>query len=269
MFGVALSSLTAADDADRDARVPRVLRRCLDVLDAPDVVSLHGLFRISGDSREINELKVKLDVGEPVDLQAATPHSVAGTAQDVAEGAAGAAAHIRPVRAHHCRSENLQQQQQQAAIFDSVNALLERLPAAHRATLDALLPFLHRVSARSSVNLMTASNIAICFSPNILRPRIETLESVARDTPIAIAAITALIQHSNSSEACTFPAPQQPVSPTSPTTPTAATSGWPVPTLPPPIPASRAQCRYPLLRLWEPHTTHTLPVARHRPYPAA
>ena len=78
VFGVSLSSLSEAEDADHSQHIPRLLRRCIDVLSEPAVINLHGLFRISGDSREISEMKVRLDVGESVDLQAASSHSVAG-----------------------------------------------------------------------------------------------------------------------------------------------------------------------------------------------
>ena len=235
VFGVQLETLSLADDADHELGIPRVMRRCLDVLSEPEVLSLHGLFRISGDSREISEMKVKLDVGEPVDLYAATPHSVAGLLKlwlrELPEPLLTFDMYA-PIIAT-VRALQQQQQQQQGALLDALNALLDALPAAHRHTLDALLPFLHRVSACSGVNLMTASNLAICFSPNILRPRIETLESVARDTPIAIAAITALIQQNNEPPTSySTPTPQQPVSPTSPTTPTLPSMPTPVPTSP-------------------------------------
>ena len=237
LFGVALESLTAADDADHEASIPRLLRRCIDVLSAPDVLALHGLFRISGDSREINEMKVRLDVGEPVDLYAAAPHSVAGLLKmwlrELPEPLLTFDMYAPIIAA--VRSQQQQQQQQPSAMLDALNALIEQLPAAHRATLEALLPFLRSVSSCSSVNLMTASNLAICFSPNILRPRIETLESVARDTPLAIAAITALIQQNNDEAHSSVQTPQHCVSPTSPTSPT---SSRPMLPMPPPIPAS-------------------------------
>ena len=260
VFGVPLELLSQAEDADRDSHIPRVLRRCLDVLSAPEVRTLPGLFRISGDSREISEMKVKLDVGEPVDLSAASPHSVAGLLKmwlrELPEPLltfdmyAPIIATVRTMQQQHQRPSD---------INDALHALIDQLPPAHRRTLDALLPFLHDVGCCSDVNLMTASNLAICFSPNILRPTIETLESVAKDSPIACAAIAALIQqhqqpdqqHSTGSTINSalqqHQQVMQPASPASPSTPnviaatsttTAIDSRPAMPNLPPPIPPS-------------------------------
>ena len=259
VFGVALETLSVADDADHEARIPRVLRRCIDVLSATEVLSLPGLFRISGDSREINDMKVRLDVGEPVDLHVAAPHSVAGLLKmwlrELPEPLLTFDLYAPIIAA--VRSAT-QQQQPPSALLDALDALLCQLPAAHRHTISALLDFLRSVSDCSAVNFMTASNLAICFSPNVLRPRIETLESVAKDTPLAIAAIAALIQQQQqtaSDQPPPQPQPQphpqpqpqpQPVSPVSPGSPhtpgsssSSSSSSRPtMPSAPPPIPPS-------------------------------
>lgn len=41
------------------------------------------------------------------------------------------------------------------------------LPDEHREALHALLDFLSRVSSRSHVNQMSASNLAVCFAPSL------------------------------------------------------------------------------------------------------
>ena len=180
-------------------------------------------------------MKVRLDVGEPVDMHAATPHSIAGLLKMWLRELPEPLLTFEMYAAIIATVRTLQQQQQHDAVLDALTALMQQLPAAHRRTLDALLAFLHRVSECSEVNLMTASNLAICFSPNILRPRIETLESVARDSPLAIAAIAALIRRDSQPHVAN-PTPLQPVSPLSPTSPTAASSVRLLHSMPPPIP---------------------------------
>ena len=279
VFGVALCSLST--DYDAADTVPPILQRCLDLLSAPDVLALPGLFRISGDSREIGDMKVRLDVGEQVDLHVASPHSVAGLLKmwlrDLPEPLLTFELYAPIIAAVRAAQ---QQQQQTGGVLDSLRALLAQLPAAHRATLDALLDFLHRVSAASGVNLMTANNLAICFSPNILRPRIETLESVARDTPLAIQAVTQLIQHSaqqRSSDEDELAAPplsssatpQLPASPTSPASP--SSSDPPVarialPATPPPIPSSPRSMSLPAESINQ-LVAHCSPTAARSPPP--
>jgi len=40
---------------------------------------------------------------------------------------------------------------------------------------------------------MTEANLAIVFAPNILRPRVETYETVARFTPVTIGVVKLLL----------------------------------------------------------------------------
>ena len=101
VFGLSLEALALHDEVDEESNVPRILRCCMLRLSAAEQLALPGLFRISGDSREIAELKVKWDVGRgggPLRLLASLG---VRPAQDVAEGAAGASADLRAVPAAH------------------------------------------------------------------------------------------------------------------------------------------------------------------------
>ena len=230
VFGLSLEELALHDEMDEASSVPRVLHACIEHLSTAEQLALPGLFRISGDSREIAELKVRYDVGDCVELSRYSPHSVAGVMKMW-----------------------LRELPQPLLTFDlykplidswrsgsrDVRPLLNGLPSLHRRTLAVLLSFLARVSAMSGVNLMTTNNLAICFSPNILRPRVETLESVARDTPIAIQVVRALIDQqeeagpqSSSSEGSSASA-SEPVG-----SPRSSPSHLPLPSPPPPAPAA-------------------------------
>lgn len=46
---------------------------------------------------------------------------------------------------------------------------VQDIPRPNYALLKFLFRFLHQVSLYESVNKMTASNLAICFGPNVLR----------------------------------------------------------------------------------------------------
>ncbi len=64
---------------------------------------------------------------------------------------------------------------------------LAALDSVHRRVLKALLSFLDAVVAHSATNLMTASNIAIVFGPNLLWTKhASTLESVTVINSIAL-----------------------------------------------------------------------------------
>ena len=76
---------------------------------------------------------------------------------------------------------------------------MNELPPSNRAIVAFLMRFLARVAQYSEVNKMSASNLGIVFAPNILRTRVETYETVARDTPLTIGVIKSLIEISSES----------------------------------------------------------------------
>ncbi|CAK5079658.1 unnamed protein product [Meloidogyne enterolobii] len=53
-----------------------------------------------------------------------------------------------------------------------------KLPSSQKNMLEMVIKHLRRVSNHSSENLMSISNLAVCFGPTLLRPREETLAAV-------------------------------------------------------------------------------------------
>jgi hypothetical protein len=72
--------------------------------------------------------------------------------------------------------------------------LLLRLPQSHRGLARFLFGFLHRVSLGSEKNKMSAQNLSIVFTPNVLRREKETFESMQSDLKDALLAVTFLIE---------------------------------------------------------------------------
>ncbi len=69
------------------------------------------------------------------------------------------------------------------------------VPADERALLQRLCSFLRAVSSNHEVNKMTSDNIAIVFAPNLLRPAVETAQTMMQDMPIGISVIATFIAH--------------------------------------------------------------------------
>ncbi|CAH0663578.1 unnamed protein product [Spodoptera exigua] len=59
-----------------------------------------------------------------------------------------------------------------------VAALVRALPPRNRDMLRLVLRHLRSVAARSDKNLMSCSNLAVCFGPTLLRPERETVASI-------------------------------------------------------------------------------------------
>lgn len=56
--------------------------------------------------------------------------------------------------------------------------MVEDLPAANKALAEILLLFLSRVGEHCDKNKMSPANLAIAFGPLLLRPEVETIESM-------------------------------------------------------------------------------------------
>jgi len=52
---------------------------------------------------------------------------------------------------------------------EAVNSVIMLLPDEHREALRVLLDFLHAISLHANVNQMSASNLAVCLAPSLLR----------------------------------------------------------------------------------------------------
>lgn len=60
----------------------------------------------------------------------------------------------------------------------AVGALVRALPPPNREMLHMVTQHLRNVAARCDKNLMSASNLAVCFGPTLLRPERETVASI-------------------------------------------------------------------------------------------
>jgi len=62
--------------------------------------------------------------------------------------------------------------------INDVHTLVYRLPESHFKMLDILIHHLKNVAAKSDKNLMTVSNLGVCFGPTLLRPEEETMAAI-------------------------------------------------------------------------------------------
>ena len=75
----------------------------------------------------------------------------------------------------------------------TVKSLLSNIPKVNLRVLKLLFDLAQAIVAKSEVNLMTSSNLAIVFGPNLLKAREETLVSAMKDTPIVNSLVKKMI----------------------------------------------------------------------------
>lgn len=128
---------------------------------------LEGLFRVQGSHSELELLRAKLDSGQVVNFaECRNPHSPPSLVK----------MYFRelpvPLCTYECydmfvMTENIPLPE---AKLDCLKKVLSFIPDTNRELLKRLCLFLKEVASMSSVNKMTAKNLAIVFSPNLLRP---------------------------------------------------------------------------------------------------
>jgi len=175
-------------------QIPSVLNKCVEYLDATGL-NFEGIFRKSGSLAQLNEIKARFDGGEDVDFSSVLdPHIVAGLLKKYVRELAEplltfelydmflAAVAIKDVKAK----------------ITKIRKVLAYLPSGHLVVVKYLVSFLCRVSAKSSENMMTPSNLAIVFAPNLLRPPYtgeQELAVIMEDTPYSNELLQIFISH--------------------------------------------------------------------------
>ena len=75
-----------------------------------------------------------------------------------------------------------------------VHCLVQQLPHPHHRMLEMLLSHLAKIAIKCDKNLMTVSNLGVCFGPTLLRPEEETVASIM-DIKFANVVVEILIQN--------------------------------------------------------------------------
>jgi len=79
--------------------------------------------------------------------------------------------------------------------ISEIKKVLQQIPQAHLPILQYLIKFLQDVEEHCEVNKMTVSNLAIVFGPNIIKPKVETVQN-ALEMPLLQGIIQLLMEHS-------------------------------------------------------------------------
>jgi len=165
-------------------RVPEVCYLCIEYLRKTGLSS-EGLFRVPGNNDTIQKLKMQFEKHESIELS--DPHDAAGLLK----------LYIRqlssPLIPHSLYSQFVELEDksksdkmpadQKGAKYKALEA---QIPAANRDVLTYLTRFLVDMAKHASETKMDVNNIAMVFAPNILRPEVDTQQSLVGDAPRTI-----------------------------------------------------------------------------------
>ncbi|ELR18936.1 RhoGAP domain containing protein [Acanthamoeba castellanii str. Neff] len=161
LFGLPLAAGCARNPTT--SLLPIVCERAFEVLDTRGV-ELEGIFRVSGSTALLNELKQRFDRGEDVDLGFAEVHTVAGLLKlylrELPEP-------LMTFRLYEPFITAVRRSREWTDIGDEVAALVRELPTENYILSARLYTLLGRVAENADKNLMNVNNLAIVVGPNV------------------------------------------------------------------------------------------------------
>jgi len=164
--------------------LPAVVVDCVEKLQR-DHLTHEGLFRIPGNNTTIIQLKQKYDYGESVNMFSETANDVSGLLKlylrDMPEP-------LFPWDMYDSFLNAWDTVREDGGA--GLRAVAKSIPPSRQRLMKYLFNYFHILSLNHAINKMKARNIAICLAPNVLRPKVETLQSVAHDAP----AVTGIVR---------------------------------------------------------------------------
>ncbi|KAK9385559.1 hypothetical protein V1515DRAFT_607818 [Lipomyces mesembrius] len=168
IFGITLAqAIEISYIAKGDVKLPSVVYRCIEYLDAKDAAKEEGIFRLSGSSTVIRALKERFNTDADVDLLEDGAH------YDVHAVAGLLKLYLRELptniltedlKVEFVQSIEIQNRQSR---LDMLYVLLRQLPPENFSLLKALSRFLIKIVEKSDQNKMNIRNVGIVFAPTL------------------------------------------------------------------------------------------------------
>ncbi|KAJ3274285.1 hypothetical protein HDV01_003129 [Terramyces sp. JEL0728] len=193
IFGMSLADATARSNEILGANdsVPRIVKTCISYIEAKGVNEL-GIYRLSGSTIEVNELRNIFNQYQDADLYQILPDSASVTSMFKAyvrecifnlkivpevvltdELEPQFAALVQPLNEQECsfpdtlKATDPHPIAQNKALLDNLAALISRLPIINRDFLALFLKHLNKIAANCAVNKMGLNNLQVVWSPTI------------------------------------------------------------------------------------------------------
>jgi len=185
-FGVGIDSCPLTTEGK--APVPKAFAILLDALYSTDALQVEGIFRVPGSSTDMTRLRDRLNQ-DNLDLtviKTFTSHDIAGALKQWLRELP------EPVIPFSLYQPVVDAQRNNDRSFFS--NFLMKIPTINANVLTQLMQLLFTVTTLSEKNRMTPHNLAVVFSPDLVRKQEEDLATVMRDMPVVIQAITQMIE---------------------------------------------------------------------------
>ena len=170
VFGIPLQYAIAYSKVKEGYELPAVVYRCIEFLDAHKAYLEEGIYRLSGSSAEIQNLKARFEKEGDVDLMKIAPepdiHVVAGLFK----------LYLRELPDSILTNQLHRDFLHVLDLLDTSDRIIElarlvsQMPTENYTLLRALIAHLITIVQHSDSNKMTARNVGIVFSPSLSIP---------------------------------------------------------------------------------------------------
>ncbi|XP_074541290.1 T cell activation RhoGTPase activating protein b [Halichoeres trimaculatus] len=126
--------------------------------------STEGVFRKSGNSKNMKEIREKLNSGLEVDLEGQAVFLLAGLLKSFLRELPGSLL-VSDLYADWVVALDTEDTQQRAT---EINQVVDKLPALNKLLLQHLTCVLHHIHQSADINKMDAYNLAVCIAPTLL-----------------------------------------------------------------------------------------------------
>jgi len=172
-FGLDWKILIAKEEHKPYGDIPYIVTQCVDYLEK-NGLEKQGLFRIAGKFVEKDDLRSLCKTGfEKLNLEKYEVHVVASVLKQ----------YIRELPEPLFPYETYDSLMALTDIKDlkermiNLVELVKQIPPDNTRFLNYLFTFLSKVAKHSDINLMTSANLGIIFAPNLLKPKVDTLDT--------------------------------------------------------------------------------------------
>ncbi|KYR02279.1 RhoGAP domain-containing protein [Tieghemostelium lacteum] len=157
-------------------------------------LDLEGICRVSGNAVKVKELKKSLENEEDIDFsKIIDKHTISGALKMFLRE------NDEPVLTFDLYKNFLATVdiKDKNAKVSFIKSIISALPKDNFDLLQTILKFLYTLQLHSQKNKMTSANLAIVFSPTLLRPKEETLETMMLDSNVTNEVVKLMIEEFN------------------------------------------------------------------------
>uniref|UniRef100_A0A6B2L8D2 Rho-GAP domain-containing protein n=1 Tax=Arcella intermedia TaxID=1963864 RepID=A0A6B2L8D2_9EUKA len=157
-------------------------------------IKTEGLFRLSGNSTRITELKTLLDKGIEVDLSVESIHDICSLYKLYFSELPDK---LFPESLYSSYKKSAKSEETEK--LQETSQLISKLPPENQSVFIDLISTLNEISSFSSINNMTANNLAICFAPTIILPAsvYNDPQAILSDTHVTTDYLRYIIENSS------------------------------------------------------------------------